>query len=314
VLAGLVLAAAAGAPWLVLFPAGEQHRDFLFAPPMPIRIVDATGRVRAPFVYPLRLVNRLSRTYEEDRSRPIRLLWLSRGRFVSPASLRDTPWFPLGTDGLGRDVWSRLVLGSRLSLGLAAVACLGAIGIGTLLGGWAATRGGIVDEAIMRVSELVIVLPVLYVVLALRAALPLVLPDGVLFLALAGVLALVGWPPVARGVRAIVASEASRDYAAAAQAAGAGPARLLLRHLLPAALPFLGTQVLLLVPAFVLAEATLSYVGLGFMPPASSWGTMLQDAANVSAIADFPWVLTPAAALALVVFALNLVLEDQTGG
>lgn len=313
VLAGLVLGAALAAPWLALYPAGQQHRDFLYAPPMPLRIIDATGHTRAPFIYPLRLVNRLSRTYEEDRTRPVRLLWFSGGRVLAPASAADGPWFPLGADGLGRDMWSRLVLGSRLSLGLAVVASLGAIGLGTLLGGWAGIRRGLVDEVIMRASELVLVLPVLYVVLALRAALPLVLPDAALFIALAGVLSLVGWPAVARGVRAIVASEASRDYVAAARAAGAGRWRLLVRHVLPAAFPFLGTQALLLAPAFVLAEATLSYVGLGFMPPASSWGTMLQDAANVRAIADFPWVLAPAASLALVVLALNLVLEDERG-
>ena len=148
-------------------------------------------------------------------------------------------------------------------------------------------------------------LPVLYVLLVLRAALALVLPDATVFLFVSAALALLGWPSVARVVRAVVAREASLDYAAAAVAAGAGRGRLLFKHLLPAALPALGTQALLLAPAFILAEATLSYADLGFMPPAASWGTMLQDAANVRAIADYPWLLVPALAIAVVVFSLN---------
>jgi peptide/nickel transport system permease protein len=125
------------------------------------------------------------------------------------------------------------------------------------------------------------------------------------------VLALVGWPTVARAVRAVVAAEAASDYAAAAKAAGASRTRVLFVHLLPAALPVLGTQALLLAPAFIMAEATLSYVGLGFMPPTSSWGTMLQESANVHAFADSPWLLSPAAALALVVLGLNLALGER---
>lgn len=309
----LLLALAAGvalfAPALALHPVEAQHRDFVLAPPMQLRLVDGTGRLHAPFVYPLRLVDRLSRTYRPDESRPLTVRWLAGGRLASLPG--DVAWFPLGTDSLGRDVWSRLVAGSRLSLGLALASCVGALLIGALLGGWAGAAGGWVDDAVMRVSEFVFVLPALYVVLVLRASLPLALPAPALFAGLAVVLALVGWPTVARAVRAVVSAEAASDYAAAAKAAGAGRARVLLVHLLPAALPVLGTQALLLAPAFIMAEATLSYVGLGFMPPTSSWGTMLQESANVHAFADSPWLLSPAAALALVVLGLNLALGER---
>lgn len=126
------------------------------------------------------------------------------------------------------------------------------------------------------------------------------------FTLVSGILAVVGWPLVARGVRAIVAGEGERDYAFAARALGVGRWRLLVRHLLPAARGFLVTQATLLVPAFILAEATLSFVGLGFPDPATSWGTMLQEAANVAAIADAPWTLSPALAIFLVVLGVNL--------
>jgi peptide/nickel transport system permease protein len=305
----LVGAVAVLAPALALHPVEEQHRDHVLAPPMRLRLVDTSGRVRAPFVYPLRLVDRLARTYRADQAQPLAIQWFSAGRVASLPG--GAPWFPLGTDSLGRDVWSRLVAGSRLSLGLAVAACLGALMIGACLGGWAGAAGGWVDDLVMRLSEFIYVLPALYVVLVLRASLPLALPTSALFLGLTLVLALVGWPTVARAVRAVVAAEAASDYAAAAKAAGASRARVLFVHLLPAALPVLGTQALLLAPAFIMAEATLSYVGLGFMPPTSSWGTMLQESANVHAFADSPWLLSPAAALALVVLGLNLALGER---
>jgi peptide/nickel transport system permease protein len=166
-----------------------------------------------------------------------------------------------------------------------------------------------VDEALSRLSDFVLVLPAIYVVLALRAVMPLVLPDGTVFVLMAAIFALVGWPFVARGVRAIVASERSREYAQAARAIGAGPVRMLARHLLPATRGYLLTQATLLVPSFILAEATMSYVGLGFSDRTPSWGSMLHDAANVAVLGDFPWVLAPAAAIFIVVLAVNLIVQ-----
>ena len=166
----------------------------------------------------------------------------------------------------------------------------------------------------MRLADLVLVLPTIYVVLALRAVLPLVLPAAAIFWLLVLLLAVVAWPYVARGVRAIVAAERRREYALAAVALGAGPVRLLGRHLLPATAGFLTVQATLLLPAFILAEATLSYVGLGFAPPAASWGVMLQEASNIRAIADFPWLLSPAAAIILVVLGVNLVTRAGSDG
>jgi peptide/nickel transport system permease protein len=158
----------------------------------------------------------------------------------------------------------------------------------------------------------VLVLPAMYVALALRAVLPLVLSATAVFLLLASIFAVVGAPFIARGVRAIVRSERRLDYASAAEALGASDARLLARHLLPATRGFIVAQITLLVPAFIVAEATLSYVGLGFPDPIASWGTMLHDASsNLRVFADFPWLLSPAVAMFLVVFSLNLALGTE---
>ena len=163
----------------------------------------------------------------------------------------------------------------------------------------------------MRVSDFVLVLPVLYVVLILRAVLPLVLSPTKVFLLMAGIFPLVGWPFVARGVRAIVAREREREYVLAARSLGASRARILWRHLLPACFGHIAVQASLLLPAFILAEAALSYVGLGFPDTVPTWGTMLREAADVNELSRFPWTVTPALAIFVVTLATNLALQRR---
>ncbi|HEX8029681.1 MAG TPA: ABC transporter permease, partial [Vicinamibacterales bacterium] len=173
---------------------------------------------------------------------------------------------------------------------------------------------GWIDEAIMRVADFVLVLPVIYVVLVLRAILPLVLPASTIFLLVSWIFVSVGWPFVAKGVRAIVAVERNREYVQAAHSLGAGPFRILSRHLLPACAGHLMVQATLLLPAFILAEATLSYIGLGFPDPVPSWGTMLAGAGNYSSISRFPWTLAPAIAIFGIVLSTNLITARGTTG
>jgi peptide/nickel transport system permease protein len=300
---------AAAAPWLAPNDASRTFRDFLNAPPMRPHVVDEEGRWQRPFVHPLRLVSRLEQRYEEDRASRLPLRFLSDGRLVSAAAGPDGPWLALGADAEGRDVLARLLYGARTSLGVALLATLGALLIGSVAGGLAGYRGGLVDTATMRVAEFVLVLPAVYVVLALRTALPLVLPPLTVFALMAAIFAAVGWPWVARAVRATVAAERTKDYTAAAVSLGAGHARVLFRHLLPACRGVIGVQAILMLPGFILAEATLSYVGLGFPDSVPSWGSMLHQASNVNAIADFPWTLSPAAGIVAVTLAANLLVE-----
>jgi peptide/nickel transport system permease protein len=309
----LVAVLALGAPFVAPHAPGEAFRGFLHAPPMRPHVRGEDGRWQRPFVHPLRLANRLEQRFEEDRSRAVPLVFLSGGRLVSAADESESPWLPLGSDREGRDLLARLLFGARASLGVAVLATLAALAIGTLAGGVAGYRGGPIDALLMRLAEFVLVLPAVYVVLALRAALPLVVPSWAVFALMVGIFALVGWPWVARPVRAVVAAERTREYAVAAASLGAGHTRLLLGHLLPACRGTVGTQAILLLPAFILAEATLSYVGLGFPETVPSWGSMLLSAANVNAMVDFPWTLAPAAAIFVVTLGANLVLSEAPG-
>jgi len=302
------------APFTAPYDPAAQFREHLLAPPMPLRVRDADGHWQRPFFYPLRSISRLERTFAEDRSRPVPLTLFKDGHLLRPATLAHGPWLPLGSDRLGRDIASRLVYGARVSLGVAVVAVAGALLLGLLIGTWAGMVRGLLDAALMRLTEFVLILPALYVVLAARATLPASLSPLAVFLLLAGVLAVIGWPTVAASVRAIVRVEMTKDYVAAARASGAGALHLLRQHLWPAAAGVLRVQALLLLPAAIMAETTLSFVGLGFDADRPSWGTLLQDASDIRALTDYPWLLSAGGAIVLLVWALNLLLEPRDRG
>lgn len=280
--------------------AVQQFHDRAWAPPMPLRA--SGGDV---YAHPLRLSDRLARTFSEDASRRVDVDLFARGRLVAADPLSAEPVLLLGADALGRDILARVAGAARWSLGVALAGALLAILVGALLGA-AAASGGLIDRLVVSTSTTIASLPVVYIVLALRASLPLVMTPGQVFAALTLLFGAVGWPMTAWGMRGILLRERALDYADAARAAGASRARLLFVHLLPASRGFLGTQVLILVPGFLITEVTLSFLGLGFPEPTPSWGTMLQEASTVRVVAEAPWMLAPAAAIALTSIALQL--------
>jgi len=293
-LAALLLLAVV-APSLAPYAPTQMFTDARHVPPMPPRL-EASGRV-----YAVTLTDRLRERYATDASRLLPLPWWA------PAG---TPVFLLGTDAGSRDLFSRLLVATRPTILLALAALLGTITLGTLLGVIAARRGGLIDALIMRTGDLLLVLPVMVVALLLRSALPLVLPAVEIFAWLTLLLSSVGWPIVMRVVRATIRHEQASASALAVTALGASRGHLLRRHLLPACAGPVLAQAGLLLPAFIAAEASLSFIGLGFPDTWPTWGTLLREAADVNALVRFPWTLVPAAAIFLVTFGTRLVVSD----
>jgi peptide/nickel transport system permease protein len=307
-LLALVALLAAAAPVLSPNDPGTPFGDRAYAPPTTVHVRDLHGW-RAPFIYRQVLVDRVGRRYAEDRTSSVRLRWLAGGRLVS-VNPDEGPLLLAGADALGRDTFSRVAYGARLSLGVTMLGATGALLIGALVGGLAGVLGGMFETALMAIADFLLVLPAVYLLLVLRAMLPISLGWAAVFSLMAALFAAAGWPRVARGVRGIVATERVREYAYAARAIGAGPWRLM-GHLVPAASGFLLVEFVLLVPAMLIAEATLSYLGVGFSDARPSWGTMLQDAGNVTILPSAPWLLTPAGLVFVVVLALQIVVGPR---
>jgi peptide/nickel transport system permease protein len=308
VLLGLLVCCALFAGVLAPYPFDEQFRDHPSAPPVRLHVRDAEGRLHwPPFVHALRLADLEARRYEEDRTQRFPLQFFTNGRLAGvepPARL-----FLLGTDGLGRDLLSRLLHGARTSLSIAAAALLISLPLALLIGSIAGYYGGLTDFLCMRLIELFMALPALYLIIALRGALPLALEPSRAFLTLVIVAALFSWAGFARTVRGLALSLRTRDFVTAAIALGASPTRVLTRHILPHLTGFTLVQASLAAPGFMLAEVTLSYLGLGVSEPAPSWGNMLASGQSIHTLAAHWWNLTPAAAIFLASLAFHLLAE-----
>jgi peptide/nickel transport system permease protein len=215
--------------------------------------------------------------------------------------------FLLGTDRLGRDQWSRLMLGTRTSMivGLLSVAL--SVFLGILLGGISGYFGGKADLIIQRLIELLQSLPTIPIWLAMTAALPRTWKPTQVFFAITIILAFIGWTTLGREVRGRFLSLREEDFVLSAELAGCSRLRIITRHMVPAFMSHIIATSTLAIPVMIINETTLSFLGLGIRPPAISWGVLLQEAQNVQTIALAPWLLTPCIMVVVTVLAFNLV-------
>ena len=244
------------------------------------------------------MVSRLERRFDETPGAAVPLRWFTSRTLVTADPDGGAPLLLLGADGFGRDLFSRLLHAARITLALAIVSTLGATLLGTLLGGAGRLRRrtpGRADDARFRVRSWCCPRSTWCWRCGPRCRWWCRRPRCLW--RWPAIFTLLGWPIVARGVRAIVPSERAARLRAGRARDGRRPGAYPLRHLLPAARGHVASQATLLLPAFILAEATLSYLGLGFPDTTPTWGTMLQDAANVALLGDAPWTLAPAGAI-----------------
>jgi peptide/nickel transport system permease protein len=305
VLHGIVVCAGFFAPYNPV----EQDRKNPYLPPMRLHFMDPRKHLHLrPFVYPFQSRPGTFDQYMEDTAHPRSLKFLIAGdryRMLGflPARLHlfgtdSERIYLLGTDAFGRDQLSRILFGGQVSL------LAGLLGAGlTLLIGWcigavAGYFGGWRDDVLMRVAELFLALPWLYLLFAIRAFLPLTVNPLQAFFLIVAVIAAVGWARPARLVRGIVLSAKERDFVRAARGFGASNLYLLRRHILPETSSVLLTQAAILIPQYVLAEMTLSFLGLGVPEPVPSWGNLLSNLQQYSVLVSYWWMYLPALAMA----------------
>ncbi len=279
------------AGFLAPYDYAEQHRDYPFAPPTRIHFTDAAGHFRwSPFVHGV-IQDSPGGDYREDHGRVYPVELFVRGRLFGVSA--PGVLFLWGSDGFGRDVFSRVIYGGRISLLTGLVAALLSLSLGLLWGTLAGFYGGWADRLLMRAGELFLGLPWLYLLLAVRAFLPLHISTTQAFFLLVTIIGTVGWVRPARIVRGVVLSARERGFVLAARGFGASGLYLIRRHVLPLTWSVVLTQATVLIPQYIVAEVTLSFLGLGVGEPVPSWGNMLAEARQYHALITHTWMLAP---------------------
>jgi peptide/nickel transport system permease protein len=313
----LVLAAVFG-DFLSSNPPAMQNLDQFYLSPSRVHFFDSNGKLMfRPFIYRTELTDPLNVTYQENRAQayPLEFFfkgysyrlfgWIPMDCHLAGRS-QGPRYYPLGTDELGRDVLARVLAGTRTSLLVVALGMCVYAALGLTIGASAGLLGGWTDIVLMRFSEFVLALPALYLLLAMRALLPLRIPFWQTLLLTVGTIAVVAWPPMARGVRGLILQLRNSTHVEAARSLGGTPFHIFRHHMLPSLLPYALTQTAVAAPVFLLGEAVLSFLNVGFRDSGESWGSMLRSLKDIRVITDFWWNLLPLGMVFLTLLCLNI--------
>lgn len=313
---------AAFAGFLAPYGDRETHSEFARVGPHGLNFVDAEGAFHpTPFVYGLsRTMDRATfkQVLTVDTTQRYELRWFVKG---APYSLLGVfhsdihlfgvedggKLFLLGTDSKGRDLFSRILYGAQVSLTVGLVGVALSLIIGITVGLITGYFGGWFDEIVQRIIEMTLAFPQIPLWLALAALVPPTWTSVQIYFAISIVLSVLSWGALARQVRAMVLSLKTSDFVRAAKYANASTGRIMFRHLLPGTMSHVLVVATLTIPAMILGETALSFLGLGIKPPMTSWGLLLNEAQSVQVILELPWLLFPAVFVVLTIISFNFV-------
>jgi peptide/nickel transport system permease protein len=296
-----------------------RYTAYKQAPPAQIHFYSKEDGFR-PYVYDLeRKVNpeTFRRTFVEDTSKKYPIYFFVQGEpykfwglfetkvHLFGTGVKDAPLFLMGTDELGRDLFTRVLYGARISLSFGLIGITLTLILGLLLGGLSGYVGGVTDTVIQRIIDLLICIPTIPLWMALAAALPRSWSSLEIYFGMILIFSIIGWTDLARVTRGKILSLREEDFTMAARLSGASDFRIITKHLLPSFASYIIVSVTITIPATILGETALSFLGLGLQPPVVSWGVLLQDAQNIQALAHQPWLLWPAAFIVFTVLVFN---------
>lgn len=298
----------------------KHQTKWVFAPPQTVRLGQVDGRLTL-YVLGLDLERdpeTLRPVYTPDPERRYPIRWFVKGIPYKMVGLFETDvhlmgldegsdgtLYLLGTDRLGRDMWSRIMIGTRISMSIGLVGVALSFILGVILGGFSGLYGGVFDTIMQRVIEVLRSIPTVPLWLGLSAAIPKDWPQIRVYFAITIILSLVGWTGLARVVRGRFLALREEDFVTAARVSGAGDRRIVFTHMVPSILSHIIASITLNIPGMILSETSLSFLGLGLRPPTISWGVLLQEAQNVRTVALAPWLMIPGAFVIVTVLAFN---------
>ncbi len=298
----------------------SEKRLLSYAPPTKIHFIDSKGSFSLkPFVYKYKmsLDENRKRVYEEDKSKPYYISLFTKGDKYKLLGLFSTNRhlfgvdsqvriYLFGADSRGRDLFSRIIYGGRVSLSIGLIAVIITFFIGLIVGGVAGYFGGKVDNILMRLCEMVMLVPGFYLLLALRSSFPPEIGTVKIYFLIITILSFIGWASLARVIRGIVLGLREKEYVLAARAIGLSNFKIIIKHILPNTSSYTLIALMLSIPSYILGESALSLLGLGIQDPVPSWGNLLKDAMAIVQIKLHPWIIIPGVFIFLAVVAFNM--------